>query len=266
MTGTPSWLPAGSQLSSSTRSTRPTPRRCGARSAGEARPAVDHGRGGRRRGAAARAAAGPREPGNLYASLLQTLACPPAVVPAAVAGRRRRRRSTRSRRRREAVRRPAPQVAQRHSDRRRPSARGILVESTSRPPHAGIVAVIGIGLNLVSAPDDLGRAATTSRRTASALSPPRRCWASWPGHAATGSKSGTTARALRACARPGSSAPAPSARALTVNAAAERIAGSFVGLDDGGALLMRRRATGAQRSSPSATSRLRRPPRETTAR
>ena len=37
-------------------------------------------RGARRRAAAARAGTGPREPGNLYASLLQRLACPQAVV------------------------------------------------------------------------------------------------------------------------------------------------------------------------------------------
>ena len=39
------------------------------------------------------------------------------------------------------------------------------------PPHPGTVAVIGIGLNLVSAPDDLGRAATFLASHGLALSP-----------------------------------------------------------------------------------------------
>ncbi|MCK9911667.1 hypothetical protein MXD81_21105, partial [Microbacteriaceae bacterium K1510] len=48
---------------------------------------------------------------------------------------------------------------------------GILVESSSPLPHPGVVAVVGVGLKLVSAPEDLGRAATYLAQHAIALSP-----------------------------------------------------------------------------------------------
>src|SRR4029079_11680590 len=47
----------------------------------------------------------------------------------------------------------------------------ILVESTSRPGRKGTVAVVGIGLNLADAPQDLGRAATYLAAHGLALSP-----------------------------------------------------------------------------------------------
>ena len=57
---------------------------------------------------------------------------------------------------------------------------------------------------------------------------------------------GTAAPASPACARPGSSMPAPVGESLTVDTGRERIAGTFLDLDDGGALLMRD-AQGQQR-------------------
>jgi BirA family biotin operon repressor/biotin-[acetyl-CoA-carboxylase] ligase len=50
-------------------------------------------------------------------------------------------------------------------------AGGILVESTSRPGRQGTVAVVGVGLNLSSAPQDLGQAATYLAAHGLALSP-----------------------------------------------------------------------------------------------
>lgn len=49
---------------------------------------------------------------------------------------------------------------------------GILVESTTHPAAAGLAAVIGIGLNLASHPDGLGRAATHLSGLGVTLSPP----------------------------------------------------------------------------------------------
>ena len=89
-------------------------------------------------------------PGNLFASFVTTLDCPPAkagqlslVAGVAVI---------------DAIRRAGDVPGLRlkwPNDILVGTAKtgGILVESTSRPRAAGTVAVIGIGLNLVSAPD-----------------------------------------------------------------------------------------------------------------
>jgi len=114
---------------------------------------------------------------------------------------------------------------------------GILVESTSRPPPPGFVAVIGVGLNLVSAPDDLGRTATFLARHGLSLSPREAlCFLAhtmndwiriWEG--------GNGFAQVRAAwlARAGAIG-----EALTVNAAGGPVSGTFAGLDDTGALLL----------------------------
>ena len=114
---------------------------------------------------------------------------------------------------------------------------GILVESTSRPPQPGPIAVIGVGLNLVASPDDLGRAATFLADHALELSPREalcflaqtmsdwiEIWNNGEGFAP-----------VRAAwlARAGSLG-----EALTVNTAGGPVTGSFAGIDDDGALLI----------------------------
>ncbi|MFA5899448.1 MAG: biotin--[acetyl-CoA-carboxylase] ligase [Hyphomicrobium sp.] len=114
---------------------------------------------------------------------------------------------------------------------------GILVESSSRPPQPGIVAVIGIGLNLVSAPDNLGRSATFLSRHGLVLSPDEalcflahtmsdwiKTWDNGEGFAQV--REAWLARA-GAIGEP-----------LTVNAAQGPVSGTFAGLDDYGALLV----------------------------
>jgi BirA family biotin operon repressor/biotin-[acetyl-CoA-carboxylase] ligase len=114
---------------------------------------------------------------------------------------------------------------------------GILVESTSRPPHTGTVAVIGIGLNLVSAPDDLGRAATFLAQHGLALSPREalcflaQTMSDWIGIWDNGEGFAHVREAWLDRA-------GPYGEALTVNAAGGPITGSFAGLDDTGALLI----------------------------
>jgi BirA family biotin operon repressor/biotin-[acetyl-CoA-carboxylase] ligase len=114
---------------------------------------------------------------------------------------------------------------------------GILVESSTRPPQPGMVAIVGIGLNLVSAPDDLGRAATFLARHGLALSPREalcflaqamndwiKTWDNGEGFARVREAWLERAGAL--------------GEPLTVNAAGAPIAGTFAGLDESGALLI----------------------------
>ena len=114
---------------------------------------------------------------------------------------------------------------------------GILVESTSRPPHAGTIAVIGVGLNLVSAPDDLGRAATFLAQHGLALSPREalcflaQTMSDWIGIWENGEDFARVREAWLDRA-------GPYGEALTVNAAGGPVTGSFAGLDDTGALLI----------------------------
>jgi BirA family biotin operon repressor/biotin-[acetyl-CoA-carboxylase] ligase len=116
-------------------------------------------------------------------------------------------------------------------------AGGILVESTSRPGRAGTVAVVGVGLNLASAPQDLGRAATFLARHGLALSPRDalcflahtmndwiRIW-----HGGDGFAPVREAWLERA---------GPLGEALSVNAASGPQSGTFAGLDEDGALLL----------------------------
>lgn len=116
-------------------------------------------------------------------------------------------------------------------------AGGILVESTSRPPQPGTIAVIGVGLNLVSAPDNLGQAATFLAGHGLALSPRHalcflaqtmndsiKIWNGGEGFAQV--REDWLDRA------------GPIGEPLTVNAAGGPVTGTFAGLDDTGALLL----------------------------
>jgi len=116
-------------------------------------------------------------------------------------------------------------------------AGGILVESTSRPPQPGIVAVVGTGLNLVSAPENLGRSATFLAAAGISLSPDEalcflaqtmddwmNIWDRGRGFAHVRDKWLDHA--------------GPIGEALTVNAGAGPVSGRFAGLDDEGALLL----------------------------
>jgi BirA family biotin operon repressor/biotin-[acetyl-CoA-carboxylase] ligase len=114
---------------------------------------------------------------------------------------------------------------------------GILVESTSRPPQAGIVAVVGVGLNLVSAPDDLGRAATFLAPHGLKLSPREalcflaQTMSDWIGIWNDGEG---FAHVREAWLERAGALGEP----LTVNAAQGPVSGTFAGLDDIGALLI----------------------------
>ena len=183
------------------------------------------------------------EPGNLYASLLVTLACPPTVLPqlsllAGVAVV-------------DAIRQAAD-GALAGLRRKWPNdvligqakCAGILTESVSG--HEAAVAVIGIGLNLAWHPTDLGRAATNLADHDVRLEPEamlgflaaamQRWLAVWD--CGTGFAAVRTAWLERA---------GPAGEGCSVNIGTERIEGTFVGLDAGGALLMQDRE-GRQRS------------------
>jgi BirA family biotin operon repressor/biotin-[acetyl-CoA-carboxylase] ligase len=176
--------------------------------------------------------------GNLYASLLLRLACPPAVVHqlSLVAGVA-----------------AVEAIAEVAGEGRLPGLRlkwpndvligeakcaGILAESQIGERGVEVTAVVGVGINLVSHPEDVDRAGTdlaahgvylTPRRILDALAEGMDRWlalwdggrgfarvrAAWLGH---GSKMGES---------------------LSVNAGNERIAGTFAGLDADGALLVR---------------------------
>ncbi len=116
-------------------------------------------------------------------------------------------------------------------------AGGILVESSTRPGRPGVTAVVGVGLNLASAPDDLGPAATFLAAHGLSLSPREalcflahtmndwiRIWDDGEGFAQV--REAWLERA------------GPKGEALTVNAAGGPVSGTFAGLDDTGALLL----------------------------
>lgn len=116
-------------------------------------------------------------------------------------------------------------------------AGGILIESTVRSGQAGTIAVIGIGLNLVSAPEDLGRAATFLAQHGLKLSPQgalcflahtmKEWMTNWDDGA--GFVEVREAWLERA---------GPLGEPLTVNAGATPVSGRFAGLDENGALLI----------------------------
>jgi BirA family biotin operon repressor/biotin-[acetyl-CoA-carboxylase] ligase len=175
------------------------------------------------------------EPGNLYSSLLVTLACPPSVVPqlsllAGVA----------------AVDAIAAAGGGRLAGLRlkwpndvligQGKCAGILAESMAA--RASVTAVIGIGINLAWHPDDLGRAATHLGEHGVAIAPDamlgqlagamQRWLAAWDcGAGFAGVREAWLQRA------------GPVGEACTARTETEQIAGTFVGLDAGGALLLR---------------------------
>jgi BirA family biotin operon repressor/biotin-[acetyl-CoA-carboxylase] ligase len=183
--------------------------------------------------------------GNLYASLLQRLACPPAVVHqlSLVAG--------------VAL---IDAIGQAAGEGKLPGLRlkwpndvlvddakcaGILAESQIVGRDGEVTAVIGVGVNLVSHPADLPHATTdlayhgvhaTPLRMLDALAPGMQRWIEiWDG--------GRGLAAVRAAwlARAGAVG-----ESLSVNTGSERIAGTFIDLDADGALLMQD-GQGAQR-------------------
>jgi BirA family biotin operon repressor/biotin-[acetyl-CoA-carboxylase] ligase len=114
---------------------------------------------------------------------------------------------------------------------------GILVESTTRGSGAERLAIIGIGLNLVSAPDDLPRAATFLSAHGLSLSPTRAlCFLAeaMDGWLKTWNDAQGFARVRQAWLdRAG-----PLGEPLTVHTAQGIAAGRFAGLDEAGALLV----------------------------
>lgn len=116
-------------------------------------------------------------------------------------------------------------------------AGGILVESSTRPGRRGVTAVVGVGLNLASAPDDLGPAATFLAAHGLSLSPREAlCFLAqamtdwldiWDG-------SEGFARVREAWLARAGAVGEP----LTVHAAGGLVHGRFVGLDENGALIV----------------------------
>jgi BirA family biotin operon repressor/biotin-[acetyl-CoA-carboxylase] ligase len=180
------------------------------------------------------------EPGNLYASLLQRVACPQTVVHqlsllAGVA----------------AVEAIAAAAGDPIAGLRlkwpndvligEAKCAGILPESQMWPggwaAGSEVVVVIGIGINLASHPTGLGRSATSLAAHGVSLAP----------EAMLGFLSEAIQRWFEAWDRGAGFARVRAAwlgyagavgESLTVDTGRERIAGTFLGLDDGGALLM----------------------------
>jgi BirA family transcriptional regulator, biotin operon repressor / biotin---[acetyl-CoA-carboxylase] ligase len=159
-------------------------------------------------------------PGNLHASLLQRLACPQAVVHqlSLLAGLR--------------LKWPNDVLIG------AAKCAGILPESHSGGRAPEVVVVIGIGINLASHPPGLGRAATdlaahgaavTPEAMLAILAPAVQRWLTiWD--------CGRGFAAVRAAWLAHGGAVGES---LTVDTGRDRIAGTFLDLDAGGALLMR---------------------------
>jgi BirA family biotin operon repressor/biotin-[acetyl-CoA-carboxylase] ligase len=173
-------------------------------------------------------------PGNLFASLLVATDCPPAKagqlsLVAGVAAV-------------EAIAKmgPVPGVRLKWPNDvliGQAKAGGILVESSSRAPRPGVVAVVGVGLNLASAPEDLGPAATYLAAHGLSLSPRealcflaqamKDCLDMWNGGEGF-------ARVREAWLARAGAVGEP----LTVHAAGGLVHGRFAGLDADGALIV----------------------------
>jgi BirA family transcriptional regulator, biotin operon repressor / biotin---[acetyl-CoA-carboxylase] ligase len=184
------------------------------------------------------------EPGNLYASLLQRLACPPgavaqlsllagvAVVEAIVA----------------AAGRPIPGLRLKWpNDVLIGGAKcaGILAESQSAGAAQEIIVVVGVGINLASHPEGLGRATTDLAAHGISVAPEVMLGvlapsiARWLGIWGGGAGFPEVRRAWL-----GSGGAV--GEGIVVDTGRERISGSFLGLDEAGALLLRD-AQGAER-------------------
>ena len=177
------------------------------------------------------------EPGNLYASLLVTLACPPVVVPqlSLLAGV-----ATVDAIAEAGGGQPAGLRLKWPNDVLIGQAKcaGILAESVANP--ASVTAVIGIGINLAWHPAGLGHAATHLAEHGVGIAPDamlavldgamQRWLSIWD--EGVGFERVRQAWLERA---------GPAGEACTANMGTEQIAGTFIGLDPGGALLMRDR-------------------------
>ena len=187
------------------------------------------------RGRAGRAWAS--EPGNLFASLLVSTACPPALagqlsLVAGVAAI-------------DAIRKAAEQAPPVGLRLKWPNdiligaakTGGILIESTTPKSGAERLAVIGIGLNLVSAPAALGRAATYLSAHGLSLSPLRAlCFLAeamddWL-------KTWNDARGFAEVREAWLKRAGPIGEPLTVRASGGLASGRFAGLDEEGALVI----------------------------
>ena len=122
---------------------------------------------------------------------------------------------------------------------------GILAESISGQD--AVIAVIGIGLNLAWHPTDLGRAATNLSRARRCRLHRMPCWAFWRQPCSIGSRCGMCGKGFAPVRAAWLERAGPVGERCSVNTGAERIEGTFVGLDAGGALLMQDRE-GRQRS------------------
>lgn len=114
---------------------------------------------------------------------------------------------------------------------------GILVESTTRPGEPGTIAIIGVGLNLAAAPENLSQSATFLAAHGLALSPDEalcflaQTMSEWIAIWDNGAGFAQVREAwLQRAGAIG--------EALSVNAAQGAVHGRFAGLDDSGALLV----------------------------
>jgi BirA family transcriptional regulator, biotin operon repressor / biotin---[acetyl-CoA-carboxylase] ligase len=123
---------------------------------------------------------------------------------------------------------------------------GILIESTALDTGDERLAVIGIGLNLASAPADLGRAATFLSAHGLSLSPPRAlCFLA---EAMDGwLKTWNDARGFAAVRDAWLERSGPVGEALTVHTGRGLISGRFAGLDEDGALVVAEAGGGKRR-------------------
>jgi len=114
---------------------------------------------------------------------------------------------------------------------------GILIESTTLKSRDDRLAVIGIGLNLASAPSDLGRAATFLSAHGLSLSPLRAlCFLAeaMDGWLKTWNDARGFAQVREAWLQRGG----PIGEPLTVRTGSGLVSGRFAGLDEGGALMI----------------------------
>jgi BirA family biotin operon repressor/biotin-[acetyl-CoA-carboxylase] ligase len=177
------------------------------------------------------------EPGNFYGSLLWPLTCPPALAPqltlvAGVAVHDAITAVTGTQLRGLQLKWP--------NDILVGAAKlgGILIETTNDPRRSGLLAVIGIGINLTRAPSDLGRAVTALAAAEVAVTPAQLRVAlsnsivHYHGLWSDGAGFGRIRDAWHARGT-------PIGTAITVNSGDGPIAGTFAGLGADGSLRLR---------------------------
>jgi BirA family transcriptional regulator, biotin operon repressor / biotin---[acetyl-CoA-carboxylase] ligase len=177
------------------------------------------------------------QPGNLFASLAIATACPPALAGqlSLVAGIV----AIDALRKAAARHAPAGLRLKWPNDILIGTAKtgGILIESTALKTGDKRLAAIGIGLNLASAPDDLGRAATFLSAHGLSLSPLRAlCFLAeaMDGWLKTWNEARGFAEVRAAWLERGGPAGEP----LTVRTGSGPVSGRFAGLDEDGALVI----------------------------